>query len=45
MTGTEAVANGVPAFKPPEWKNAQTTMLVMSVLLATMFLARRSSPT
>jgi amino acid transporter len=38
MTGTEAVANGVPAFKPPEWKNAQTTMLVMSVLLATMFL-------
>ncbi len=26
MTGTEAVANGVPAFKPPEWKNARTTM-------------------
>lgn len=38
MTGTEAVANGVPAFKPPEWKNAQTTMLVMSVLLGSMFL-------
>jgi amino acid transporter len=38
MTGTEAVANGVPAFKPPEWKNAQQTMLVMSVLLGTMFL-------
>ncbi len=38
MTGTEAVANGVPAFKPPEWKNAQTTMLTMSVLLGTMFL-------
>lgn len=38
MTGTEAVANGVPAFKPPEWQNARTTMLVMSVLLATMFL-------
>ena len=38
MTGTEAVANGVPAFKPPEWKNAQATMLAMSVLLATMFL-------
>ena len=38
MTGTEAVANGVPAFKPTEWKNAQATMLVMSVLLATMFL-------
>ena len=38
MTGTEAVANGVPAFKPVEWKNAQRTMLTMSVLLATMFL-------
>jgi amino acid transporter len=38
MTGTEAVANGVPAFKPPEWKNAQATMLVMSVLLGSMYL-------
>ena len=38
MTGTEAVANGVPAFKPPEWQNARTTMLIMSTLLGTMFL-------
>ena len=38
MTGTEAVANGVPAFKPPEWQNARTTMLVMATLLGTMFL-------
>ncbi len=38
MTGTEAVANGVPAFKPVEWKNAQKTMLTTSVLLAIMFL-------
>ncbi|MGA3056416.1 MAG: APC family permease [Candidatus Limnocylindrales bacterium] len=38
MTGTEAVANGVPAFKPPEWKNAQKTMLAMAALLGTMFL-------
>ncbi|MGZ6269562.1 MAG: APC family permease [Candidatus Limnocylindrales bacterium] len=38
MTGTEAVANGVPAFKPPEWKNAQRTMLLMSILLGTMYL-------
>jgi len=38
MTGTEAVANGVPAFKPPEWKNAQMTMLIMSALLGSMFL-------
>ena len=27
MTGTEAISNGTPAFKPPEWKNAQTTMV------------------
>ena len=39
MTGTEAVANGVPAFKPPEWKNAQTTMLTMAVILGTVFLS------
>ncbi len=38
MTGTEAVANGVPAFKPPEWRNAQTTMAIVAVLLATMYL-------
>jgi amino acid transporter len=38
MTGTEAVANGVPAFKPPEWKNAQATMLMMSALLGSMYL-------
>ena len=38
MTGTEAVANGVPAFKPPEWKNAQQTMIVMATLLGIMFM-------
>jgi len=38
MTGTEAVANGVPAFKPVEWKNAQQTMIVMATLLGVMFL-------
>ena len=38
MTGTEAVANGVPAFKPPEWKNAQATMITMATLLGIMFL-------
>ena len=25
LTGVEAVSDGVPAFKPPEWKNARTT--------------------
>ena len=38
MTGTEAVANGVPAFKRPEWQNAQKTMAIMATLLAVMFL-------
>lgn len=38
MTGTEAISNGTPAFKPPEWKNAQTTMVTMAVILATVFL-------
>jgi amino acid transporter len=38
MTGTEAVANGVPSFKPVEWKNAQKTMLIMATLLGIMFL-------
>ena len=33
LTGTEAIANGVPAFKPPEPRNAATTMLAMAALL------------
>lgn len=38
MTGVEAVSNGVPAFKPPEARNAAATMLTMAVLSITMFL-------
>jgi amino acid transporter len=37
MTGVEAVSNGVPAFKPPEARNAAATMLTMAVLSITMF--------
>jgi hypothetical protein len=37
MTGVEAVSNGVPAFKPPEAKNAAATMLMMATLAITMF--------
>ena len=37
LTGTEAIANGVPAFKPPEARNAASTMLAMAVLLAVLF--------
>ena len=38
ITGVEAVSNGVPAFQPPEWRNARTTLTVMGVLVAVMFL-------
>lgn len=38
LTGIEAISNGVPAFKKPEVKNAQTTMAIMAVLLAVLFL-------
>jgi amino acid transporter len=38
MTGVEAVSNGVPAFKPPEAKNAAATMLMMGTLSVVMFL-------
>ena len=38
MTGVEAVSNGVPAFQPPEPRNAAATMLMMALLSITMFL-------
>ncbi len=38
LTGTEAIATGVPAFKPPESRNAATTLLVMAGVLATLFI-------
>jgi amino acid transporter len=38
MTGVEAVSNGVPAFRPPESKNAASTLLVMAVLAVSMFM-------
>ncbi|MBN1487354.1 MAG: APC family permease [Anaerolineae bacterium] len=38
LTGVEAISNGVPAFKPPESKNAAQTLLMMAGLLITMFL-------
>ena len=38
VTGVEAISNGVPAFKPPEWKNARTTLMWMGSLLGTMFI-------
>jgi amino acid transporter len=38
VTGVEAISNGVPAFKRPEWKNARTTLVIMGSLLGVMFL-------
>ncbi|HZN14406.1 MAG TPA: amino acid permease [Acidimicrobiales bacterium] len=38
VTGVEAISNGVPAFKPPEWKNASQTLTVMGSTLGVMFL-------
>ena len=38
VTGVEAISNGVPAFKAPEWKNARTTLMWMGSLLGIMFL-------
>jgi amino acid transporter len=38
LTGTEAIATGVPAFKPPEAKNAAATLVAMAVILATLFI-------
>src|SRR4029079_18550724 len=38
LTGTEAIANGVPAFQPPEAKNAATTLVAMAALVAILFI-------
>lgn len=38
LTGTEAIANAVPAFKPPEARNAAGTLVAMATLLAVIFI-------
>ena len=38
LTGVEAISNGVPAFQPPESKNARTTLTWMAVILGFLFL-------
>jgi amino acid transporter len=37
LTGVEAISNGVPAFKPPESKNAGRTLIVMAILMGILF--------
>lgn len=38
LTGVEAISNGVPAFRPPEWKNARQTLIIMAVLMGFLFI-------
>lgn len=38
LSGIEALADGVPAFRKPEAKNAATTLTVMAVILGSLFL-------
>jgi amino acid transporter len=38
LTGVEAVSDGVPAFQPPEWKNARTTLTWAAIIFGVLFL-------
>ena len=37
LTGVEAISDGIPAFKPPEAKNAAQTLIAMVTILTLMF--------
>ncbi|TRW45739.1 APC family permease [Georgenia yuyongxinii] len=39
LTGIEAVSNGVPAFRRPKARNAATTLLLLGLVAATMFMS------
>ncbi|MFN0089244.1 MAG: APC family permease [Acidimicrobiales bacterium] len=50
LTGTEAISDGVPAFRRPQSRNAATTLAIMAGLLGSFFfglsyLARHTLPT
>ncbi|MBK9050015.1 MAG: APC family permease [Chloroflexi bacterium] len=38
LTGIEAISNGVPAFQPPEAKNAAKTMVAMGLIAMVLFI-------
>jgi amino acid transporter len=38
LTGVEAIADGVPAFKKPEARNAQRTLVAMAAIMAFLFI-------
>ncbi|MBI4012754.1 MAG: APC family permease [Candidatus Rokubacteria bacterium] len=37
LTGIEAVSNGVPAFRPPEARNARQVLVMLGIILITLF--------
>jgi amino acid transporter len=37
LTGVEAISNGVPVFRPPEWRNARRVLTWMGSILALSF--------
>jgi amino acid transporter len=39
LTGVEAIANGVPAFRKPKSKNAATTLFLLGAIAMTMFVS------
>jgi len=39
LTGVEAISNGVSAFKPPQWRNARSTLVIMGFILGIIFLS------
>jgi amino acid transporter len=39
LTGVEAISDGVPAFKPPEWRNARTTLTWAAILFGVLFIS------
>jgi amino acid transporter len=38
LTGVEAISDGVPAFKAPEWRNARTTLTWAAAIFGILFL-------
>jgi amino acid transporter len=38
LTGVEAISDGVPAFKPQEWRNARITLVWAAAIFAGLFL-------
>jgi amino acid transporter len=38
LTGVEAISDGVPAFKPPEWRNARTTLTWAAAIFGALFI-------